>query len=107
MKNKFRLILTVTLMVVALNSVFAQTRERSSVEAKYTWKLEDIYASDNDWRIAKEKLMSEIPVLESYKGKLTSSSPILVEFLNKYYDFVKTYTRIYSYASMKSDQDLG
>ena len=107
MKNKFRIILTVTLMVVALNTVFAQTRERSSVEAKYTWKLEDIYASDNDWRIAKEKLMSEITVLESYEGKLTSSSQILVEFLNKYYDFVKTYTRIYSYASMKSDQDLG
>lgn len=107
MKNKFRILLALVLFSSATCFLQAQTRERASIETQYTWKLEDIYATDNEWRAAREKLMAELPVLESYKGKLASSSQTLAEFLNRYYDFFKTYSRIYSYASMKSDQDLG
>lgn len=94
------------LLIISL-SVSGQTRERSQIDAKYTWNLGDIYASDDDWSKAKDELLSRVPLLESYKGKLGSSAQTLLEFLNSYFDFMKLYNRVYSYASMKSDEDLG
>lgn len=107
MKIKISTLLAFLLLAIPVIPIMAQTKDRSQVEARYTWKLEDIYASDNDWKTAKDKLLLEIPRLESYKGKLGSSSQTLLQFLQLYFDFNKLYSRISSYASMKSDQDLG
>lgn len=98
--------LAAILCTIVLNAA-AQTRDRSQIEAKYTWNLADIYASDAEWTKAKDEMLSRIPSLESYKGKLSSSSNTLLEYLNAYFDFNKLYSRVYSYASMKSDEDLG
>lgn len=98
--------LAAILCTIVLNAA-AQTRDRSQIEAKYTWNLADIYASDAEWTKAKDEMLSRIPSLESFKGKLSSSSNTLLEYLNAYFDFNKLYSRVYSYASMKSDEDLG
>lgn len=103
----FQLIPLVILLLVGYAQAFSQTRDRSQVETKYTWNLEEIYASNKDWEADKNKLLAELPKFETYKGKLASSSKILQEYLDFYYDFYKQYSRVYSYASMKSDQDLG
>jgi oligoendopeptidase F len=94
------------LLIISLN-ISAQTVERSQVEPKYTWNLAEIYPSDTEWTKAKDELLAGVPKLESYKGKLGSSSQTLLEFLNNYFEFLKLYNRVYSYASMKSDEDLG
>lgn len=94
------------LLLLSLN-ISAQTRERAQIEPKYTWNLADIYASEAEWTKAKDELLARVPVLESYKGKLATSSQSLLDFLNYYFDFLKLYNRVYSYASMKSDEDLG
>lgn len=110
MKRKQFSPVLMTLLVVLIfsgcSTIIAQTRDRSAVEIKYTWALEDIYASDSDWQAAKEQLTSNVDKLESYKGKLGSNAAVLLEFLQHYFEYRKEYNRISSYASMKSDQDL-
>jgi len=99
-------ITTALLMSFICQPAPAQTRERSTVETEYTWNLEDIYATDEDWQKALDKLLSDVEIIESYKGKLGSSSEVLLEFLNLSFDFNRLFNRIYSYASLKSDQDI-
>ena len=41
---------------------------------KYKWDLTHIYASDEAWRAAKDKLVAEIPKLKEFKGTLGSSA---------------------------------
>lgn len=94
------------LLIVSV-SLSGQTRERSKIDPKYTWNLAEIYPTEAAWTAAKDEVVSKIPVLKSYKGKLGSSSQTLLEFMNTYFDFYKLYNRVYSYASMKSDEDLG
>ncbi|MDP4209940.1 MAG: oligoendopeptidase F [Bacteroidota bacterium] len=100
------LVLSLFSLMANNNEGSAQTIERSSIDTKYTWKLEDIYASDDDWQKAKEKVKSQIDNFDTFKGKLGSSAKILLEYLNFSSNFDKELTRIHSYASMKSDQDI-
>lgn len=80
--------------------------ERSTIALNYKWKLEDIYPSVDEWQIAKEKIKSKVENFEKYKGRLSSSASILWEYLQFSSDFDKEFGRIYSYASMLSDQDI-
>ncbi len=105
--NLIRGTAVMALLCLMLFQANAQTRDRGQIDPKYTWNLADIYATDEDWTRAKDELLSRIPVLESYKGNLGSSAESLLGFLNAYFDFNKLYYRVYSYASMKSDENLG
>jgi oligoendopeptidase F len=102
-----RLIPIAILLLSGSAQLSAQTRERSQVDTKYTWNLEEIYASNKDWETEKNALLADLPKFETFKGKLATSSNVLQEFFTFFYDFYKRYSRVYSYASMKSDQDLG
>ncbi|MBN2482238.1 MAG: oligoendopeptidase F [Bacteroidales bacterium] len=110
MKSLFRVlqafIATALMLTVNNLTLCSQVQERNSVDTKYTWNLADIYASDEAWEKDLERLKSDADVLAGYKGKLGSSSSVLLEFLQTSSDFSKLYGRLYSYASMKSDQDL-
>ncbi len=107
MKNRFFTLICLILIGFGTTNTFSQTRERSSIDSKYIWKLEDIFATDKDWENEKNRLLAELPKFETYKGKLATSSKTLQEFLDFSFTFYKHYSRVYSYASMRSDQDLG
>src|ERR1700688_3539867 len=83
----------------------AQERERSKVPDEYKWDLTAIYPSDQAWRAAKEKLASELPKLRQVQGTLASSASRLADSLEMQSDFDKELTRLFVYASMKSDED--
>jgi len=70
-----------------------------------TWNLEDIYPSDDVWMKAKNELHSEMDDILKFKGKLAESAGMLFECLNLNSEFSKKIDRLYSYASMKFDQD--
>lgn len=97
-----------TLLFLGTNNqhVSAQTLQRDAIEPKYTWKLEDIYASDNDWQKAKDQFKVTLDQYENYKGKLGASSKSLLAFLDFSFKLSQEYTKVYCYASMKSDQDV-
>lgn len=86
--------------------VSGQIAERDKTDARYTWKLEDIFPSDEAWQQAKDKIKPEIDRIDSYKGTLAGSPEALLAYLEFSSNFSRQFTRIYSYASMKSDQDI-
>jgi oligoendopeptidase F len=83
-----------------------QPLERTQTDTKYTWKLEDIYPSDDAWKQTKDKLKADADKIETYKGTLASSAKSLLAYLEFSSAFGKEFSRVYSYASMKSDQDV-
>jgi oligoendopeptidase F len=93
-------------LIMANTGKCEEPTERSAVKDIYKWNLNDIYSTYEDWVNAKEKLKTDVDKFESFKGKLGTSSEILLNFLNLASDFNKNYTRVYVYASMSSDQDI-
>jgi oligoendopeptidase F len=96
----------IALPAIALSlSLSAQERDRSRVADKYKWNLSDVYASDDAWRVAKDKLVSEIPKLRQFEGTLGSSASRLADALELLAQLNKDLSRLYVYASMAADQD--
>ena len=100
----------ITMMIVVSiffteGDVGSQTRDRAEVAEEDTWRLEDLYESEDRWRASKEKMVKELDNVLQYKGKLTISADSLLSCLNLSSELSKEFTRLYSYASMKSDQD--
>jgi oligoendopeptidase F len=95
-----------TLVLFAVSTVVSQAQEhdRSKVPDQYKWDLTALYPSDQVWRAAKEKLASELPRLREFQGTLSSAAS-LADALETQSKFEKELHRLYSYASMSSDQD--
>jgi oligoendopeptidase F len=83
----------------------AQTREREAVPDQYKWKLADIYPTDEAWKAAKQKFVSDVERVGALKGTLAQSPASLLAAAETITDLNKDYSRIYVYASMNSDQD--
>jgi oligoendopeptidase F len=96
------LALPVCALVVAAS---AQERDRSKVDDKYKWDLTHIYATDDAWRQAKEKLVAEMPKLKEFTDKLATSASTLADALELASRLSKEFSRAYVYASMSSDTD--
>src|SRR5215467_10855338 len=98
---------TFFLMAVVAMSVLmtAQERDRSKIDLKYTWNLEENYPSDTAWRAEKDRVTGEIPRLRSFQGRLGSSPGVLADALELQARLDKELSRLYVYASMLADQD--
>lgn len=87
---------------LALNMLNAEDKK---IDDKYKWDLAPIYASDEAWTEAKEELAAKLEDVGKFQGKLASSPKVLLECMQKNSEVNKTFGRLYSYTSMKSDQD--
>jgi oligoendopeptidase F len=97
----------VVLLAFSQSPASSQTRERSEIAAQYKWKLTDLYPSDEAWDKAKDELAGRFDEVTKYKGKLTSSASTLLACLELDSQISKEFGRLFSYASMKSDEDTG
>ncbi|MEG3147173.1 oligoendopeptidase F [Sphingomonas sp. RT2P30] len=70
------------------------------------WDLSDLYADDAAWDAARRKVLGDIPGLLVYKGTLGSSAEKLAAALVAQSDIGRTATRVYTYISLKADEDL-
>ena len=89
----------------AVGAVAAAGRERKDVPDRYKWNLAEIYPTDDAWRAAKSELAARVPSLDACRGTLGRSPQQLLACLDDVTAVQKTYARLYSYASMSSDQD--
>ena len=80
--------------------------ERSAVDPRYKWRLEDIYLSNEDWERDFEKIKGQIPELESYKGKLGESGEKLLSLLRLQDSLGLTLGKLYVYAHMRRHEDM-
>ncbi len=83
----------------------AQERTRAQIAEKYKWDLTELYKTDEAWRMAKNQLNDRLPSIREYENKLGQSSANLQKALDNYFDIVKEFYRLYSYASRSSDLD--
>jgi len=92
-------------LVVFPAPLAGRTWERSEVPIEHTWKLEDLYPSDQAWREAEEKLAAQFDGVLRYKGRLAESPSVLLACLEFNSKISKELERLHNYASMKSDED--
>jgi len=71
-----------------------------------TWRLEDIYPSDEAFWAEKGRVDAALPGLGRFRDGLGGSATALAEALDAVWGEAKTLSRLHAYASMRSDQDL-
>ncbi len=79
--------------------------ERSAVDREYTWDLESIYASDDDWEVAFEAASGLVEELADYEGRAVEDAETLLEVLELRERLMRRVSTVYAYARMRSDED--
>jgi len=78
---------------------------RNEVPVEDTWRLEDIFASDEQWDTEYNAIKEMLPKANEYKGKLGESADLLWEALQYQDEVMKRLGKLYTYAHMRYDQD--
>ncbi|WP_254766818.1 oligoendopeptidase F [Salinilacihabitans rarus] len=79
--------------------------ERSEVDREYTWDLESIYASDEDWEAAYEATAERVDDLAAYEGRTVEDAATLLAVLELRDDLMREVSTVFAYARMRSDED--
>jgi oligoendopeptidase F len=70
------------------------------------WDLTDLYSSDAAWETERAALAAKLPQIAAYRGKLGESAATLKAALQLQSDIGLKVSRLYTYASLKRDEDL-
>jgi oligoendopeptidase F len=99
--------LRVTAALAALLAALpGAARERSEVPEKYTWKLSDMYPSDDAWRAARDDLKKRIPALAAHRGHLGDSAEALRKALDEAFALDFDLGKLRTYAASHADEDI-
>ncbi|MBK7105801.1 MAG: oligoendopeptidase F [Ignavibacteriae bacterium] len=110
--NLVRSIIILTILFNLFNSEkFAQSKGelplRSDIPIDQTWNVTDIYATQDLWEKDFQWAENAIEKYNSFKGKLGNSSSELLTCLNFDDEVGIKISRLYLYASLSKDLDLG
>jgi oligoendopeptidase F len=78
---------------------------RSEIPVEDTWRLEDIFATDEAWEQEFQEIKKMIPNLSNYQGRLGESADVLYEALQYQDEVSMRLGKLYTYAHMRYDQD--
>lgn len=81
--------------------------KRNEVPSELKWRLEDIYASVQDWENDFQYVKNSLPKAEEVKGTLHQSAEKLLDGLNIYFGLMEKVEKLFVYAHMKKDEDNG
>ena len=84
-----------------------QLPERKDIAVEDTWRLEDIFATDQAWENEFKDIQDSLPKGEQYKGKLGESANVLWDALQFQDGITERLGRLYTYSHMRYDQDTG
>lgn len=80
--------------------------ERKDIPIEYTWKIEDLFASMDDWKKEKDAVTELISRIDVEKVGWTSSAEKMLSFLNLLNDIDLRASILYEYASHQSNTDI-
>ncbi len=83
----------------------AMLKKRSEIEEKYKWNLEDMIPSKEALDDLLKETEEKVEVYGTYKGHLGDSAKKLAEFLAFDVALDENFSRLFSYARQKSDED--
>lgn len=78
---------------------------RDEIPVEDTWRLEDIFETDELWEKEYEEIKALLPKAAEYQGKLAESADILYEALQYQDHVLERLGKLYTYAHMRYDQD--
>jgi len=78
---------------------------RSAIPPEETWKLEDIFASDEAWEKEFQEVKNQIPGIKEFDGKLGDSADTLYKALQFQDKLLERIGKLYAYSHMRYDQD--
>jgi oligoendopeptidase F len=93
---------TAAVMPLSANA-FAQAGAGSSGAA---WDLSELYPSPAAWETERQAILNAIPSLKGQQGTLGQSAASLKAALQAQSDLNRRTSRLYTYASLKADEDL-
>lgn len=70
------------------------------------WDLTELYPNDAAWDAARVKALADAKALAQWKGRLGESADVLAQALSAQSDVGRTVSRIYTYISLKADEDV-
>lgn len=78
---------------------------RNEIPVEDTWKLEDIFQTDQQWESEFQEVKKLIPSMSSYQGKLGENADSLFQALQAQDQLLERIGKLYTYAHMRYDQD--
>jgi oligoendopeptidase F len=78
---------------------------RDEVSTENTWRIEDIFADDEQWEKEFNEVKGLVPSVQEYQGKLGESAEQLYNALQLQDKLLERLGRLYTYAHMRYDQD--
>lgn len=78
---------------------------RADVPAKDKWAIQDLFATDDDWRAALAKAKEFIPRITAFRGRLAESGAVLLSFFRLDDEISLTFDALVHYAQRRSDED--
>ncbi|MCI6581760.1 MAG: oligoendopeptidase F [Oscillospiraceae bacterium] len=82
-----------------------KVRERSEISDEFKWAVNDIYSDDSCWRKDYDYVKNAAAKLESYKGRLSASSEIMLEYFKLNDDIGIRFDSLVNYAHRRRDED--
>ncbi|MFD2208503.1 oligoendopeptidase F [Virgibacillus halophilus] len=79
--------------------------KRSEIPEEKTWRLEDIFPTDEAWEEELASLKQDIPQMEKFQGKLADSSETVYEMFQMQDELSERLGKLFVYAHMRNDQD--
>lgn len=116
-KKVFYLVQILILFMVAnAQYIFGQTdkkipdyslTDRKDIPVEYTWKIEDLYPSDDAWRKDKDVAVDLISKIDGLQKNWTSSSSNMISLLELISQINIKSGVLYAYASHQAASDIG
>ncbi len=82
-----------------------EIKNRNEIPTEHTWALEDLYASDEEWKKDLDKIRKMIPEIEAYCGTLGENADTLLAFLKKQDEISIFLDRFANYSMRKADEN--
>ncbi len=91
---------------LAEGKMSSATKDRGTIPDKYTWRVEDLFASRDAWNESLAALETKLGQFEQCKGTLDQSAEQLGKCLQTRFDIIKQFYTLYGYASRVYHLDL-
>ena len=78
---------------------------RNEIAEKDTWRLEDIFPSDDAWEREFQEVKTMIPGIKKFQGRLGESAATLYEALQFQDQLLERLGKLHAYSHMRYDQD--
>ncbi len=88
-----------------MSSEKMELKERKDIPIEYTWDLGSMYKDEKAWEEDLKDVTKKAKDFQKYIGRVGESSETLLNVLKDKDELYRTISKVYSYASMRLDED--